>query len=650
MSDKEETRYGRDWPAISHLDYWQDKLIDETTYHILKDFKYFLYIVWKYLNLPAPTGIQYDVADYLQGNRSYIDLSDSDIAVEDLTGDDNGAGSIVCAYRSFGKSWITGAYCVWLLLRIPHLEITVFSASEKKCTAFISFVLNVLKVIPFCNHLLPGKDNVKNKFLIDTPFHRPSQSNSLAAIPLFSSDGTGRRSDVIIGDDLEVINNSSSMLQRDRVAERVAEFEAIMGDIPEDGKIKFKQKVLLGTPQTQETLYMRLVKKNGYEMRIWPSRYPNEEQYQRIGHLLCPKIKDKIDKKSVFTKGYGIRGDMGEPTDTRFTDRDLVKKERGYGYTGYQLQYQLDPSLSDLAKFPLKLSDLIVCDLNENIGHNAMIWSSDRNDIIDDLPNYGFAGDYYRRPSTKTNEMSKYESSFMCIDPSSGGAGKDETTYAIGKSLNGFIYLFDCGGFSEGPQSQATMDSLAALAKKYEVDSIIVESNQGLGMFEALLKPALIRAKYNCDIGQYRAVGQKEPRIIKTLEPVMNSHRLVVNRQLIENESLPNFEGLSDEARIQYSLFYQLTHLESSKDCLPKDDRIDVLHMLIAQFIEDVELDVEAELARKELDIVMALLEVPTILDNDTGYSTMEMALTGNIDDLRHLLDNNWDDLDMFDD
>lgn len=651
MSDN-DTRYGRDWPAISHLDYWKDKKIDEDTYFILKDFKNFLFVTWGYLGLPAPTPIQYKVADYLQGNRSYIDLSKSDIAVEDLTGDENGAGSIICAYRGFGKSWITGAYCAWLLLRIPHIEIIVASANEEKCTLFLSFVISLLKQIPFLNHLLPDSTCISNKTQMNTPQHRPSQSNSLSAIPIMSSALTGKRADVVIGDDLEVPNNSTSMLKRDRLAERVSEFEAVMGDIPRDGKVKFKQKVLLGTPQTQETLYMRLIKKHGYEMRIWPSRFPNEEQLQRIGHLLCPHLRGKIERNEVYITGYGIRSDMGEGTDTRFADGDLIKKEKGYGYTGYQLQYQLDPSLSDMARFPLKLSDLIVADINPMIGYNFMQWSSDNRDVINELPNYGFSGDYFKRPVQMQSQMSKYEKSVMCIDPSSGGAGNDETTYCIAKSLNGMIFIFEVGGFIEGPQSQSTMDGLASLAKKYEVNEIVIESNQGLGMFKALLQPALQRAKYMCAIEDYRAVGQKEPRMIRVLEPVMNNHRLIFDRNFIANEKLPEIDGMSDEYRQQYSLFYQMTHLEIEKDCLPKDDRIDVLHMAVFQFIEDIDRDVNIENTKKEIANIEAFMNAPSCFETNHGRSMVSLIKSGELHDYSDYFDDSssFGDLSTLDD
>jgi len=32
----------------------------------LRDFRNFLYLVWSHLNLPDPTPIQYDIAEYIQ--------------------------------------------------------------------------------------------------------------------------------------------------------------------------------------------------------------------------------------------------------------------------------------------------------------------------------------------------------------------------------------------------------------------------------------------------------------------------------------------------------------------------------------------------------------------------------------------------------
>ena len=55
----------------------------------LKDFRNFLYLVWKHLNLPEPTTIQFDIADYIASEESR---------------------QIISAFRGVGKSWITSAY------------------------------------------------------------------------------------------------------------------------------------------------------------------------------------------------------------------------------------------------------------------------------------------------------------------------------------------------------------------------------------------------------------------------------------------------------------------------------------------------------------------------------------------------------------
>ena len=41
----------------------------------LTDFRNFLYITWKHLNLPQPTKIQYDIADYIANGDSRIIIS-----------------------------------------------------------------------------------------------------------------------------------------------------------------------------------------------------------------------------------------------------------------------------------------------------------------------------------------------------------------------------------------------------------------------------------------------------------------------------------------------------------------------------------------------------------------------------------------------
>jgi hypothetical protein len=38
----------------------------------LKDFRNFLYVIWKHLRLPQPTALQYDISEYLQSDERRI--------------------------------------------------------------------------------------------------------------------------------------------------------------------------------------------------------------------------------------------------------------------------------------------------------------------------------------------------------------------------------------------------------------------------------------------------------------------------------------------------------------------------------------------------------------------------------------------------
>ena len=168
----------------------------------------------------------------------------------------------------------------------------------------------------------------------------------------------------------------------------------------------------------------------------------------------------------------------------------------------------------------------------------------------------------------------------MAIDPS--GRGSDETGYAIVKILAGNLYLVAAGGLSGG-YSPETLEALARLAKMNQVKEIIIEANFGDGMYSQLLKPVLGRV-YPCTVNEVKHSNQKELRIIDTLEPVMSSHRLVVDQKLIDHD----YNTAKD---IKYSLFYQLTRITRDRGALVHDDRLDALAMAVAYWVEHMSRD-----------------------------------------------------------
>lgn len=102
------------------------------------------------------------------------------------------------------------------------------------------------------------------------------------------------------------------------------------------------------------------------------------------------------------------------------------------------------------------------------------------------------------------------------------------------KILNGYLYLTAAGGFRDG-YSEATLKALAMIARDQKVNLVKIESNFGDAMFTQLLRPHLAK-HHPCAIEEERVARQKELRIIETLEPVINAHRLIVDRGVIDDD------------------------------------------------------------------------------------------------------------------
>ena len=511
----------------------------------LKNFKNFLYLAWKHLSLPNPTPIQYDIADYLQKGSKRI---------------------VIEAFRGVGKSWITSAFVCHQLLLNPQRNILVVSASKNRADDFSTFTQRLITEMPILKHLEPRDDQRHSKISFDVAPARASHAPSVKSLGV-TSQLTGSRADLIIADDVESANNSQTQLMRDRLSETVKEFDAIIK--PEVGRIVF-----LGTPQTEMSLYNDL-EERGFKTRIWTALYPTKTQIINLGNKLSPKILSELQEDEKL---------IGKPTDPqRFDEVDLMERESSYGRSGFALQFMLDTTLSDLEKYPLKLNDLIcVSGLESWTEAPAKIqWASGTDQIkaIDsELPNVGLKGDYWVAPMYTSDEYSKFEGSVMSIDPS--GRGSDRTGYAILKMLHGVLYL-TAGGALEGGYSDATLERLSQLAKDNNVNYVVIESNFGDGMATALLKPIMSRI-HPCSIEEVRHSKQKELRIIDTLEPVMNQHRLVVSQELIKDDF---------KTDIDHQLFKQMTRITKDKGSLRHDDALDALSIAVNYWVERMDRD-----------------------------------------------------------
>ncbi len=98
-----------------------------------------------------------------------------------------------------------------------------------------------------------------------------------------------------------------------------------------------------------------------------------------------------------------------------------------------------------------------------------------------------------------------------------------------------------------------------------------------------LMKRQASELKVPIDFEDVRATNRKEDRIIDTLEPVLNQHRLVLDQRLIEWDYRSN-PDLSPEERLPRMLMYQLTRMCREKGAVKHDDRVDALALGVKYF------------------------------------------------------------------
>jgi hypothetical protein len=526
----------------------------------LDDFRVFLCQVWDHLGLPEPTPVQLDIAYTLQHGPRRI---------------------VIEAFRGVGKSWITAAFVLWLLFIDPQRKIIVVSASQALADNFSIFCKSLIHDMPLLQHLAPRGNQRDSNLAFDVGPATPDPAPSVKSAGL-TGQITGSRADYIIGDDIEVPKNSFTHVLRERTSELVKEFDAILKP---GGRV-----VYLGTPQVEASLYNKLPKR-GYRVFVWPAELPiNVERYHGTLAQFIVKMMER-----------GLPA--GTPVEpSRFDREDLNERLASYGRSGYALQFMLDTNPSEIDRHPLKLRDLLIQHLDDTQGHVKLVWGQDRDQVLQTLMAGGFDGDVYHRPAWKSEEMAPFTGTVMAIDPS--GRGSDETAYAIVRFLYGQLFLVSVGGYKAG-FAEETLAALAAKAARYGVNDIICEENYGGGMFTQLLKPhvwKVCKARFIEQQDINWSKGQKELRIMDVMEPLLNSHRLVVDQRVIEAD----LKVQEDTER--YSFVYQLTRMSRDKGALANEDRLEAVAMACGYWVERLDRDKDKmhekhkdELLEKEL-------------------------------------------------
>lgn len=484
---------------------------------------------------------------------------------------------ICAAFRGAGKSTLTAIQIIKWLDDNPDRKVLVLSASMGRAEDMTTWILKTITDLPWLSHLKPNfREGRYSKSSFDVGACQFIEQSPSVKARGITGQIAGSRADKIIADDVETPATVLTQVQRLKLRNILNELEAILKP-GEDSEI-----IYLGTLHSAtDSIYWTLAREQSYQMRMFPARVPDD--VGPYGTCLAPIIQKQV----------GMR--TGKATDTRFTDTELKEREASMSVLQWKLQYMLDATLSDIERYPLRCRDLIVMALSNFVPEIVMYGRGNHLKIMD-LPCAGMAHDayFYRPELTEGSKPSKNVPTVMAIDPS--GGGKDEFAWAVVKAYNGNYFLTECDG-RIGGVDETLWQRLAATAKLHGVNEIIVETNFGGSaankqdsIYAQLLKPFLVAANHPCVVTSIRHNKQKELRIIDTLAPVLQTHRMVVDIEVIAKDNERSTQA-KDEQDISYSLIYQLTRITHERNSLLHDDKLDVLAMAVAYFVEQAAQD-----------------------------------------------------------
>jgi hypothetical protein len=511
---------------------------------------------------------------------------------------------MVQAQRGQAKTTIAAAYAVWRLIHNPKTRVLIISAGDTQATEIANWIIQIINNMDELECLRPDRANGDRASVEAYDVHYSlkgaEKSPSVACIGI-TSNMQGKRADILLADDIESQKNGATVVQRDRLILLSKDFTSIC----KSGEI-----IYLGTPQTLDSVYNTLPAR-GYDIRIWPGRYPTvKERPEYAGHL-APYIVTRLDANPALGNGGGAVGDRGQAVDPVLVNElELTAKELDQGPAYFQLQYMLSTSLSDANRFPLKLAALRVTAFDRENGFGPMTMNyarTDQNRL--NLP-LGWPttlkDSVYRLQGV--DEFASLSGPYMYVDPAGGGQNADEIAVAITGFLAGRVFLYHVDGRTGGP-TEENLAWLTSLAKQWKVKTIGIEKNFGNGAFRLIWEPVLVKS-HKCGIEEVWESGQKELRIIDILEPVINNGKLVVHEELFR-EDIESIQRYLPAERNTYSLWLQMARITRDRGALTHDDRLDAVASAVRFWVEALAADDDKARAAARADTFRKMMKDP---------------------------------------
>lgn len=500
------------------------------------DFRIFLHFTWKVAFGHKPHRVQLEFADLMQ-----------------QPGD-----KILMAMRGFGKSIMDGTFMDWNYYKDPDFTVLVLSAARPRSMEITGMALAIIKACPFLNRLTPDKaeGDLSGRLAFTIKDRKFVGKEASAVSTSITTGNTGAHADLLLVDDMEIEKNSNTQPKRAEILKGVKEFTYIKNK-------PHGYEMMIGTPQTEDSIYFKLADTGKYTLYRIPSEYPDlMDDLEMKG--LAPFLLDDLRADESLA---------GQPTYPERFPQEELNRQKAESLSTYNLQMRLSVSMSDEGRYPLKLRNFSVMDLGPSEGPRRVAWGNVN--PISEIESVGMGKDMFFAPAFVDYTPTPYQNIIMGIDPA--GTGPDEVGYCVGGGILGNVFILAAGGI-DGGHDDATLKKLCKIMIEYSVKTVRVEKNFGNGMYGKHLARIMgqmgIKAFLDPDV---IAKGQKEVRILQTLEPAMGSHKIILDTKVAKDQTLMS----------------QITKLTKDRGALIHDDRVDAMEICISGFTESMIIDTD---------------------------------------------------------
>jgi len=382
----------------------------KATFH---DFKEFADLGMQYLGFKI-SDMQLDIADYMQNGPKK---------------------RMVQAQRGEAKSTLAALYAVWCLVQDQSWRILVVSGGEKQASDVALLIIRIIEQWHLFCWLRPDKTRGDRTSVEGYDVHcdlKPVDKSASIACVGITANLQGKRADLLIPDDVETTKNSLTQTMRDTLLALTKDFSSIC---------THGHTLYLGTPQTKDSIYKTLPAR-GFDVRIWPGRYPTNEELQRyLPNTLAPMILEAIERDPSLQTGGGLAGNRGKPADLiRYDEDALIEKELDWGEEGFNLQYMLDTTLSDALRTKIKLADFIVGTWDSMAAPEIIQYSAEPRTLRKADGVMQLQGERMYYAASSSQAFAPYMHKVMVVDPA--GNGGDEVSFAAGGACSSYIHLF----------------------------------------------------------------------------------------------------------------------------------------------------------------------------------------------------------------